>query len=100
MDARFRRVQFVNFVSLLYIMYFLLAGIAFALYVAYQVDGKDFKEVGASNVALLLGNYGFWKLLRLQLILGAHRRLINTVVLSAEKKLRALTYEQSLHPHI
>jgi hypothetical protein len=91
MDARFRRVQFLNFISLLYIIYFLLAGGAITLYVVYQGIGEDFKEVGASIVALLLASYGFWKLLRLQRILGAHHRLISTVVVPAEKALCTLT---------
>jgi hypothetical protein len=96
MDARFRRVQYLNFISLLYIVYFVSAGAAISFYVLVQWTHKSFQEVGAAVVALLVSSYGFWKLLRLQRILSAHKRLVDNVIVTAERTLVGLTKESQV----
>jgi hypothetical protein len=84
MDMRFRRVQYLNTISLLYIAYFVTAVVAITFYVAVQWTKRGFQEVGAAVVAILVSSYGFWKLLRLQRILVAHKHLVDFVLTSTK----------------
>jgi hypothetical protein len=93
LDARFRRVQYLNTISLLYISYFVAAVVAITFYVAVQWTKKGFQEVGAAVVALLVSSYGFWKLLRLQRILVAHKHIVDSVLTRTKIALERLTAE-------
>lgn len=77
LDTRWRPVwRLVKFL-IAYVILYLTSGAALIFYILLQgVYAHDFKEVGASILAFILGTYGAWKLIRLARIIVAHRQLV------------------------
>lgn len=67
----------MKFVILYLILYVFSAGCLIMYMVIQGVYANDFKEVGASALALILGTYGAWKLVRLLRILFAHKKIVH-----------------------
>jgi hypothetical protein len=61
LNARFRRVQNLHMYAVAYTWLYISSAIVVFGYMVVQAMAGDFKEVGASLVAILLGAYGFWK---------------------------------------
>lgn len=76
LDARWRPVWRTIRYLLAYAVLYILAGAGLIAYIVVQLSIEDYKEVGASALALILGTYGAWKLLRLARIFYAHRVLV------------------------
>lgn len=70
LNARFRRVQSLHMYAVLYTWLYLSSAAVVTGYMVVQAMVGDFKEVGASLVALLLGAYGFWKCKKLEILLS------------------------------
>lgn len=93
LDSRWRRVQNLNFYLLAYGFLYISASGATIFYTVVQATSPDFKEVGATLLALLLASYGVWKLLRLWRILTTFARLIDGPVRGCDLVLRELIPE-------
>ena len=77
LDTRWRPIYKIFRYLIAYLFLYVCSALAIILYIVIQgVYGKDYKEVGASGLALILGTYGAWKLVRLLRIIVAHRDLV------------------------
>lgn len=76
LDTRWRPVWRLFRYLIAYALLYVCAGAGLIVYIVIQVHGEDYKEVGASSLAFILGTYGAWKLARLFRILLAHRGLV------------------------
>lgn len=76
MDKRWRPVSSIFFYLFLYSILYSVSGTIIIAYIVIQGIGRDFKELGASVVTVILGSYEALKLFRLARILLAHRRLV------------------------
>jgi hypothetical protein len=90
LNARWRRVQNLNFYAVFYTCLYMSSAVVIVGYMVVQAVAPDFKEVGATVVALLLGTYGFWKLLRLIRILHTHRRIVQGPIARCDEMLKEL----------
>lgn len=90
LDTRWRPVWRLFRFLIAYTILYLTAGAGLIAYVVLQVYAKDYKEVGASFLAFILGTYGAWKLARLYRIIMAHRGLVH-VLQRIDKALCRLT---------
>ncbi len=90
LDTRWRRVQNLNFYLFLYLTLYLIASAALAVYTVFQGFPPDYKEIGASFVALLLASYGVFKLARLFRILRAHKRIVEGPIKRCNDTLRIM----------
>lgn len=80
LDTRWRPVWRLIKYLICYIILYILSGSALIVYIVIEgVYGKDYKEVGASVLALILGTYGFWKLIRLVRIIIAHHHIVKVL---------------------
>ena len=79
LDKRWRPVWTLTRYVIIYLALYIVAGIAVIIYIVVQVYAKDYKEVGASSLALIIGTYGAWKLFRLCRILSAHCQLVKVL---------------------
>lgn len=77
LDVRWRPVWRLVPFLIAYSVLYLLAGSGLLVYMYVQLRAKDYKEVGASALAFILGTYGAWKLMRLGRIILAHRFLVS-----------------------
>lgn len=78
LDTRWRPVWHLVRFLIAYIILYLSSGAGLIVYIVIQgVYGGDYKEVGASALALVIGSYGAWKLIRLARIIYAHRSLVH-----------------------
>lgn len=76
LDTRWRPVwRLIKYLMAYFILY-IVSGVGLVAYMVIQVYGEDYKEVGASCLALMFGTYGAWKLIRLARIIYAHRSLV------------------------
>lgn len=72
-------------------MLYFCAALGLIAYIIIQAEyGHDYKEVGASALAFILGTYGAWKLTRLARIILAHRDLVR-ILQRIDKSLCRLT---------
>lgn len=76
LDTRWRPVWRLIRYLIAYTILYILSASGLIAYIVVQVYAKDYKEVGASFLALILGTYGAWKLIRLARIILAHRLLV------------------------
>lgn len=91
LDTRWRPVWRLVRYLICYVILYFFSGSALIVYIIIQgVYGKDYKEVGASVLALILGTYGFWKLVRLARIMFAHHAIVK-VLQKIDEALCALT---------
>lgn len=90
LDTRWRPVWRLIHFLIAYCILYIVSGGALIAYIVIQAMGGDYKEVGASFLALILGTYGAWKLTRLWRILFAHRKLVK-VLQKIDKSLCSLT---------
>lgn len=90
LDKRWRPVwRLVRFL-IGYALLYIVAGSGLVVYIVIQFKGNDYKEVGASTLALILGTYGAWKLIRLARIIRAHYRLVS-ILKRIDRSLCSLT---------
>lgn len=95
LDTRWRPVwRLVRFLFA-YMLLYLLSASGLIVYIVVQIVAKDYKEVGASFLAFILGTYGAWKLVRLGRIINAHRLLV-TILQKIDSSLCQLTGLPSL----
>lgn len=90
LDTRWRPVWRLVRYLIAYFLLYICSGTGLIGYVVIQMYGKDYKEVGASVLALILGTYGAWKLLRLARIIRAHYEIV-TILQRVDKSLADLT---------
>lgn len=90
LDSRWRRAQNLNLFMLGYGFLYIVSSGTVVFYTFVQALAPDFKEVGATLVALLLATYGFWKLLRLWRILTTFARLVDGPIRQCDTVLREL----------
>lgn len=76
LDTRWRPVWCLVKYLIAYVLLYIVSGAGLVAYIVIQAFGEDYKEVGASCLALILGTYGAWKLIRLARIMLAHRGLV------------------------
>lgn len=76
LDTRWRPVWQLFRFLVAYLVLYTISGAGLILYIVVQACAGDSKEVGASVLALILGTYGAWKLVRLGRIIFAHRMLV------------------------
>lgn len=76
LDTRWRPVWRLVKYLIAYIILYIVSGAGVVAYIVIQAFGQDYKEVGASSLALIVGTYGAWKLIRLARIMLAHRQLV------------------------
>lgn len=93
-DDRWRPVWHISRFLVGYSLVYIIAFFGLLLYAVIEgVFGHDYKEVGAAVLALCIGSYGAWKLLRLYCILVAHHslvRLVQRLHLTLERHLTTL----------
>lgn len=77
LDIRWRPVWRLMPFLIAYSILYILAGSGLIAYIYVQFRAGDSKEVGASVLALILGTYGAWKLVRLGRIIIAHHQLVS-----------------------
>lgn len=94
-DSRWRRVQNLFLFWLLYSFLFVSVGGVLVYYIVVQCIEGDYKETGASIVALIIGAYGFWKLLRIRKILNAHKNIISGPVAAANVLISSILPEEA-----
>lgn len=105
LDRRWRPVWRLSRYLVAYILLYICSGSGLVFYMVVQARyGEDFKEVGASALALILGTYGAWRLVRLVRIIIAHRSLVKILQridcsLAAETGLQPVGLEYHLFRH-
>ncbi|CAN8066542.1 unnamed protein product [Agarophyton chilense] len=105
LDRRWRPVWRLSRYLVAYIVLYIFSGSALVYYIIIQARyGHDFKEVGASALALILGTYGAWRLVRLTRIIIAHHSLVKILQridrsLAAETGLQPVGMEYHLFRH-